>query len=333
MRRRSFHPRFFLCQPPWDAWTKFIWAYHHLRIQLFFFQKRSYSNQHQNHPWSHPIYIQRSGHKWWPMVPLCPWCFSNNSGLHPSHLEETVAIFLDHDILGVRWRSIFQTHHWTMGMWKPILHMYLDLWLLECRNICIMCNPMLYMIWQLIFNIDTHMNFYIYLIYLIYIYTIMCVYIYIFYIKTWNMKYTHIIMYTSVVGLTHAMGPKVPPLLRGRKKLNLTPSPQSQPTNYSFRTLDSFSTSTDITDFNHQKQLRPIGQCVLGFVIVCQLDMDCHGHAAYSAFNTSQQEHLNFWNTVGTQTLSTYSLTFSSIKDNNNNIIKKAGTLGWHDYW
>lgn len=43
------------------------------------------------------------------------------------------------------------------------------------------------------------------------------------------MTYTQIIMYTSGVALTQAMGPKVTPLLRGRKKLNLTPSPNLTP--------------------------------------------------------------------------------------------------------
>lgn len=94
----------------------------------FLFQKRSYSNQHQNHPWSHPIYIQRSGHKWWPMMPLCPWCFSNNSGLHPSHLEETVAIFLDHNILGVRWEIHFSNTSLDHGDVKTYTaHVRLDL--------------------------------------------------------------------------------------------------------------------------------------------------------------------------------------------------------------
>lgn len=74
--------------------------------------------------------------------------------------------------------------------------------------------------------------------------------------KIWNMKYAHITMYTSGVALTHAMGPKVAPLLRGRKTTNLTPSP-----NYSFRFIQHNRLTSQI--FNHQKLRRPM--LVFGF--------------------------------------------------------------------
>ena len=52
------------------------------------------------------------------------------------------------DILGVRREIQFSNTSLDHGDVKTYTaHVRLDLWLIECRNICIMCNPMFYMIW------------------------------------------------------------------------------------------------------------------------------------------------------------------------------------------
>lgn len=124
-------------------------------------------------------------------------------------------------------------------------------------------------------------------------------------------------MYRSGVALTQAMGPKVA---------------KSHSTNHSIRLIQHI-------DWHHRFQPSKTAKAnvFLGaFVIVCQLDRIAMVMRHTLLLPTSQQEHVNFWNTVGTQTLSTYSLIFSSIKENNK-IIKKSGHTGvarllvvWH---